>query len=607
MGLPKQSGSRRKFNREPINIDDLTSASSFSGIRDVIESHFGRPHPSGHVTEPPGPEARVAPGPAAPDIIGTDPTRLQYAWAPKAAPISVRLNAELIDRLERESLEIFRAVTHRGSEIGGVLLGHVLPGKPPAVVVEDYEPAACAYSLGPAFLLSDEEQRSLKEAVARRKRAGDFRVVGFFRSNTRPTLVMQEEDLALFGELFPDEHNIFLLVKPFSRRPCEAAIFVREGNEIRSGSSYLEFPFSRSELEKRGELQPAIRVSGQPDRAAAVSASPGGGVTILPPTAAPSEPERPKPMARVGLEPFEKAAIPAALGTKAAPASGARAPEFSAPVSRSEPPSLPEVKAKAPVPPRIETKIGAQVEARAETKIEPKIGPAPSTSSPRQQAPDPFRYRRGPVQPDAASTEPGAPASSREALPPRAAASEARIELKMQAQPGVGDEAAPRSKLRWLLPAAAAVLVAVIAVFALLHPGRFVRAPAMPARSGNASNAPKVTAPIAAPAPASAPQPQPATLVLRVEGSKLGLIVRWDGSAAPISAAQRGKLSILDGAVNQNFDLGSGQLKKGAYTYKPRTDDVTIRLQLEGLPADQNAFGVTRILGARRMGTPASR
>src|SRR5512142_2921473 len=98
MPSPKRSGNRRKFSRKPLDIDDLTSASSFSGIREVVESHFARPDS----------------GDSDAFTFETDPDRLQYAWEPAQAPITVRLDAELIERLEKASLEIFRAITSRG-------------------------------------------------------------------------------------------------------------------------------------------------------------------------------------------------------------------------------------------------------------------------------------------------------------------------------------------------------------------------------------------------------------------------------------------------------------------------------------------------------------
>jgi len=94
----------------------------------------------------------------------------------------------------------------------------------------------------------------------------------------------------------------------------------------------------------------------------------------------------------------------------------------------------------------------------------------------------------------------------------------------------------------------------------------------------------------------------PIELSLHVEGSDSGLNIFWDGLSAPISTAPRGVLSIRDGASTKNFDLTSDELKKGTYVYKPRTDDVLIRLELKGLPGNQIANGGTRVFGARRLG-----
>jgi len=199
-----------------------------------------------------------------PRIYETDPTRQQYAWQPKGLPTEVRVDVEVMERLERESLEIFRAITSRGSEIGGILLGHVLPGSPRTVIVEDFEPVVCAHNRGPLYLLAEEEQQALRETIAKRNETTGPAVVGFFRSNTRSFLGMQDDDVALFDDLFPEEHNVFLMAKPFSRKPCQGSIFVREAKGMKTEASYLDFPFSKAELEKREELVPAIRVPSQP-------------------------------------------------------------------------------------------------------------------------------------------------------------------------------------------------------------------------------------------------------------------------------------------------------------------------------------------------------
>jgi hypothetical protein len=69
-----------------------------------------------------------------------------YTWEVPQKPVSVRLPLDLIDRLENESVENFRSLSSRGSEIGGLLLGSVAPGSPAVVSVAacDRAPATTA-------------------------------------------------------------------------------------------------------------------------------------------------------------------------------------------------------------------------------------------------------------------------------------------------------------------------------------------------------------------------------------------------------------------------------------------------------------------------------
>jgi hypothetical protein len=858
MASPKRNANRRKFNRQPLDVDDLTSASSFSGIREVVESHFSKPENADQAAEAGGTEA--------PRNVEPDPEHPQYVWEPKGVPFSVRLDADLIARLEKESLDIFRAITNRGSEIGGILLGQVLPGWPVSIVVSDYEPVACGYTLGPSYLLSEEEQEKLGEAIEKRQKAGGLGVVGFFRSNTRPALVLQDDDQDLFEEFFPEDHNIFLLAKPYSRKPCQGAIYVREGGKIRTDSSPLEFAFSRTELEKLGALQPGLRLSSQPNRVGPASTSERVAPVAI--DAAPAEPKRPAaapvaseaepkssppapaetkppapeirielpepkiearseqkiepqapqriearmpwlkpssapppaarpaappvesatpsaprplftppaarsaappaesaapsapastsrplftpPVARPAAPPVESAAPsapastprplftppaarhatpPAESATPSAPASTPR-PLFTPPAARpatppaeSATPSTPrplftqprtETRATPPepttpaplpaappadsatprvpaspaqtqfTPPRVEQRgpqppappspprFSARIQSRIPPSVQPRIvtnlGSKPTPGAGPAQ---PTRFmariepRTAPQQPKtqpkpettlAPKVEPAAPpqpAARTEPVvvvgPPPPPRNEVKVEPKVEPkaevkveprvepaaprftriQPGLQakpePEPAPRpaeptagelqdalrrkpeqaaavqtapsfgykkpeedetpspGKRRWILPVVFFLITVVLGVyFVIIRPSRHTAEET---------------------AAAQAPEHRPSIeLSLRVEGSDAGLTIFWDGLSAPVSTAPRGVLAVRDGAATKNFDLTSEDLKKGTYLYKPRTDDVLIRLELKGLPGNQIANGGTRVFGARRLG-----
>jgi hypothetical protein len=173
-----------------------------------------------------------------------------YRWEVAGKPIAILFGLDLMDRLEREVLESFKAVTKRGSEIGGVLGGRVIAGSQATVIIERFEPVECDYSRGPLYLMSDEDKARMRQALVRMGNAGGgVSVAGFFRSNTRRELVLDEEDQAVAKEFFSDPNNVFLLVRPFAMKPSAGGFFFWENGQLRE-SSYQEFPFKRAELVK---------------------------------------------------------------------------------------------------------------------------------------------------------------------------------------------------------------------------------------------------------------------------------------------------------------------------------------------------------------------
>ena len=235
---------------------------------------------------------------------------------------------------------------------------------------------------------------------------------------------------------------------------------------------------------------------------------------------------------------------------------------------------------RPPAPPRTEVKI----EPKAEVKVEPQVEPEAQ------------KFTR---------IQPGSQAQPEPAPQPAAARpSERETELRRKPQqapvpqdaPSFGykkpepDDDASEGKRRWILPVVIALIIAAVGVyFIIIRPNR------------------KTAEEASAAAAQVSERRLPVELQLRVEGSDSGLNIFWDGLSAPTSTAPRGVLSIRDGASTKNFDLTSEDLKKGTYLYKPRTDDVLIRLDLKGLPGNQIANGGTRVFGARRLGKTSTK
>src|SRR5205807_9387143 len=93
--------------------------------------------------------------PADPVGVHSSPSAY-YLWEFPEKPVSVRVSLDVVDRLERDVLESFRAITARGSEVGGLLLGRSEAGPTVKTIIENYELFHCDYSRGPLYLLSDE-------------------------------------------------------------------------------------------------------------------------------------------------------------------------------------------------------------------------------------------------------------------------------------------------------------------------------------------------------------------------------------------------------------------------------------------------------------------
>jgi hypothetical protein len=104
------------------------------------------------------------------------------------------------------------------------------------------------------------------------------------------------------------------------------------------------------------------------------------------------------------------------------------------------------------------------------------------------------------------------------------------------------------------------------------------------------------------------PDSQQAALALRIEEAQDDLIIRWDHNAAAVRRAQRGLLSIQDGALRKNLELSAEEARRGGVTYARTGEEVQVRLTVfdeEGAPRDESA----RYLGppvANREGAAAA-
>ncbi|MGE5644490.1 MAG: energy transducer TonB [Acidobacteriota bacterium] len=447
-------------------------------------------------------------------------------------------------------------MTKRGSEIGGVLAGHVLPGNPRTVVIDRFEPVECDYSRGPLFLLADADKERLKDAIDRVRSSGAV-AAGFFRSNTRRDIALDEEDLAIISEHFSDPANVALLVRPFAMKPSAGAFFIWEDGKIQGDASYLQFPFKRAELLK-SFAQFIVDGSGA-----------GPAPQAKEPLVMPKR-EEPAPVAKREEPPqitFKREERPAII-----PVSARREdrPPLLKREERPAGPTLVSKKEEKPQPaPKREEKAAITLAPPKPVEEKPAVTPAAPPVVPAAPVPPP------PVPPPAAEKKElvSAPAEPEPAKPEHLEAAALRSPAPAFAEAvEEPEERSLFSKLKWVIILLVVAAVGAGGYFAYLK--------------------------FAQPAPEAA-QPSDSTLALKVERSAGQLLLSWNRNSPIIATATRATLSITDGDHKEDVDLDLGQLHNGSIVYAPMTNDVSFRLEVTDLKNGKSAGESVRVLAGR--------
>lgn len=487
--------------------------------------------------------------------------------------ISIELNPDLVERLERDVIASFKSITKRGSEVGGILLGQIGTNSR-EVRIEDYELIECGYTRGPLYLFSDAEKQRLNAAIRHWKGNEHLTPVGFFRSNTRKDLVLDDDDASLMNACFIDSSNVFLLIKPFSMKPCVASFFTWEDGRLQETPGWAEFVFKRSELAKRPAAGPVAAPPRPGPKAAeervpatvAVKVEPQPAARVEPP-ALPPPPEKPPAPGLAAAEELEEVALAPAATEPPAPESA----ETTA--TGADLPPLPEsAQKKIPAPAAVELKNRpvprtVRVEPRTlpaafRPPTREKAVPAPAASEvERPRVSQPAAAKAADVPPPAEriawaiSAAPAAP----EALPAReertVAEEQPAVAVDLDSPPPAAEapKAGHRLRLiRWVSPAVAGF---VLFAGGILFQRWMVSEPSI--RKLDSSS-----------------------LALSVERSAGQLRLSWHRHAELIRTAGAASLLITDGSQKQVVNLSMEELRSGTFVYSPGTSDVSFRMEL---------------------------
>lgn len=198
------------------------------------------------------------------------------SWEPPGKAISIQLHTEAMERIEREVMEGVQALRRRGAEVGGLLLGRTESNGQRKIIIQDVAPLRCEHLYGPSFILSENDRLKLEETLALVKSGPDknVSVVGYYRSHTRPDLFLDDNDFSLISTYFADPLCVFLLIRPVATQDSTAGFFFWEGDQLRRGSSYQEFPFGRGHASGQEPVEWQQRQQQQPQPTLASSADP---------------------------------------------------------------------------------------------------------------------------------------------------------------------------------------------------------------------------------------------------------------------------------------------------------------------------------------------
>jgi hypothetical protein len=183
-------------------------------------------------------------------------------WGPEHSNYAIELKLELVSKIANE----LDAAEKLDVEIGGLLIGSVLPGSTPTFRVEDIQMIPRPEN-GAIFLLGPDQQARLSEL--RREARGKRRaVVGFFRSHCRPgALKPSLADRTLLSTEFKGAPYLVLLIE--SQAPRPAAFFVAETGELPTESSVREFRFIEAEFKALPEVEADARTVAESGEGAA--------------------------------------------------------------------------------------------------------------------------------------------------------------------------------------------------------------------------------------------------------------------------------------------------------------------------------------------------
>ena len=164
---------------------------------------------------------------AAPHQATVISTRVHWRYAPLDA--EVVCSKAVLEEIRRHSVESLSLLSRGGLETGGILLGR---RSDRSIEIVGTLPIECEHKLGPLFILSAADEKSLDATLASDK-LGTLQPVGLYVSHSRRDFAVAETDAKILDRLIPGPWQLVLVVMPAKIGPSRAGFFIR-GSVVRS-------------------------------------------------------------------------------------------------------------------------------------------------------------------------------------------------------------------------------------------------------------------------------------------------------------------------------------------------------------------------------------
>jgi hypothetical protein len=161
--------------------------------------------------------------------MATELTDAGYAfWASVGNPFTIVYSLGIFHEIDFVASEGYRRIPHGGIETGGLLFGQISANR---VTIEAFRPIECEHASGPSFVLSTKDLAKLREQISSSSSDPDLEnlePVGWFIAHTRGPLILNENELSLFNDLFPGAGKVTVLVKPERFQATRFGFLMRE-------------------------------------------------------------------------------------------------------------------------------------------------------------------------------------------------------------------------------------------------------------------------------------------------------------------------------------------------------------------------------------------